>query len=152
MPVIFSICFVVHLKITQHEAKEKLEQSMLQTVHLKKEKFSWYKKGKEIRIGKHLFDVKSIKEKNGLFIVTGLYDEQEDMLHKQLEQSENNKENSSQNNLCNFFFHFYYSIPSNNTTEPFPFVIKTDHSDFKPAALLSPARNIVSPPPNYRLV
>jgi hypothetical protein len=46
MPVIFSICFIVQLIITQHEAKEKLEQSMLQTVHLKKEEFSWHKKGK----------------------------------------------------------------------------------------------------------
>jgi hypothetical protein len=152
MPLIFSVCFIVQLRITQHRAKEKLEQSMLQTVHLKKEEFSWYKKGKEIRIGKHLFDVKSIKEENGTLVITGLYDEQEDLLLQQLEQSQNKQENSTQNNLCNFFFHFYYSIPSENTTEPLPFVIKTDYSNFKPAAQLSPARNIISPPPNYSLV
>ena len=104
--MIFSLCFIIQLQITQHEAKEKLEQSLVQTLHLKKEEFSWFKKAKEIRIGKHLFDVKSIKEENGLFIITGLYDEQEDLLHKQLEQSQNKEENSSQSMLCNFFFQF----------------------------------------------
>jgi len=148
MPMIFSICFIVQLKITQHEAKEKLEQSMLQTVHLKKEEFSWYKKGKEIRIGKHLFDVKSIKEENGVLVITGLYDEQEDLLHKQLEQTQNKQENSSQNKLCNFFFHAYYSIPSSQTTELLASEIKNDFSAFYLAALLSPAKKITSPPPN----
>jgi hypothetical protein len=152
MPLIFSICFIVQLRITQHRAKEKLEQSMLQTVHLKKEEFKWYKKGKEIRIGKHLFDVKSIREENGNLVITGLYDEQEDLLHQQLEQSQSKHENSSQNNLCNFFFHFYYSIPPIGETVPLPVIIKTDYSNFKPAALLSPARTIISPPPNYSLV
>jgi hypothetical protein len=148
MPVIFSICFIVQLKITQHEAKEKLEQSMLQTVHLKKEEFSWYKKGKEIRIGKHLFDVKSIKEENCLFIITGLYDVQEDELNELLEKMENKQKNSSHNKLCGFFFHAYYSIPSSQITEPLATEIKNDFPAFYLAALLSPAKKITSPPPN----
>jgi hypothetical protein len=152
MPLIFSVCFTIHLKVAQHEAKEKLEASMLQTLHLKKEEFSWYKKGKEIRIGKHLFDVKSITEENGILVIAGLYDEQEDLLHKQLEQSQNKQENSSENNLCNFFFHFYYSIPSGNSIEPLASAIKNDYPAFNLAALLTPARNIISPPPNNCLI
>ena len=152
MPVIFSLCFIIQLKITQHEAKEKLEQSLVQTLHLKKEEFSWFKKGKEIRIGKHLFDVKSIKEENGLFIITGLYDEQEDLLHKQLEQSQNKEENSSQSMLCNFFFHAFYSIPLSHTTDPLASEIKGDYPGFFLAALLSPEKRITSPPPNDCLI
>ena len=152
MPVIFSICFIVQLIITQHEAKEKLEQSMLQTVHLKKEEFSWHKKGKEIRIGKHLFDVKSVKEENSLFIITGLYDVQEDQLNELLEKMQNKQKNSSQNKLCSFFFHAYYPIPSIAATEPLPPRIETDYSNFCLAALLSRAKKIPSPPPNDCLI
>ena len=146
MPLIFSICFSIQLKIAQHEAKEKLEESMLQTVHLKKEEFRWYKKGKEIRIGKNLFDVKSIKEENGIFVITGLYDEQEDLLHLQLEKSQNKQENSNQNNLCNFFFHFYYAILSSQLGEPLASKIKKDYPDYLLAVLQFRARNITPPP------
>ena len=121
-------------------------------MQLKKEEFNWYKKGKEIRIGKNLFDVKSIKEENGLFIITGIYDEQEDLLHKQLEQSQNKEENSSQNMLCNFFFHAYYSIPLSHSIEPLPSKIKSDYPGFCLAVLLSPAKKIPSPPPNVCLI
>ena len=148
MPAIFSVCFIIHLKVTQHEAKEKLEQSMVQMLHLKKEEFSWYKKGKEIRIGKNLFDVKSINEENGLFIITGLYDLQEDELNELLEKMQNKQKNSSQNKLCNFFFHAYFSIPLSHIIEPLASKIKSDYPGFHLAVLLSPAKKIPSPPPN----
>ena len=92
--------------------EEKLEKSLLQTIQLKKEDFVWVKKGKEIRIGSHLFDVKSIKEKNGVFNIKGLYDKDEDVLHEQLNKSQNNQDHQSQKLLLNFFFQlvFYRNV------------------------------------------
>jgi hypothetical protein len=87
-----------------------------------------------------------------LFIITGLYDEQEDLLHQQLDQSQNKQENPSQNMLCNFFFHFYYSIPSSYATEQLASEIKSDYPGFCLALLPSPTQKITSPPPNNRLI
>ena len=108
MPALFAAYFVIHLRIAQHEAKEKLEKSLLQTICIKQSDFSWVRKGKEIRIAGHLFDVKIIQEIGDGFIITGLYDEQEDQLHEQLNNF-NSEHNSAQNKLCDFFFHLFYT-------------------------------------------
>jgi hypothetical protein len=87
--------------------EEKLEKSFLQTIRLKKEDLVWVKKGKEIRIGNHLFDIKSIKENNGICEIKGLYDEDEDLLHEQLNESRRSTDQESQKSLLGFFFQLY---------------------------------------------
>lgn len=149
MPVIFSICFIVQLKIIRYEAKEKLEKSMLQTIRLKKEDFTWEKKSKEIRIGNKFFDVKSIREENGFYLITGIYDEQEDLLHEQLLNTQNKEDKSSQNKLCSFFFHFYFSIPPAEDNDLFPALSKTSYIHYFSMPLPSPCSETLSPPPNF---
>jgi hypothetical protein len=149
MPVLFSLYFTIQRKKIRHESKERLEVSMLQTIRLKKDDFTWEKKGKEIRIGKKFFDVKSIKEENGICIITGLYDEQEDLLHEQLQNSQQEQDNPSQNKLCNFFFHFYYSIPSSEDSETAIRLSKTSYLNYFSLLLPSPYGETLSPPPNF---
>ena len=64
MPLLFSFYFIIHQKVIHHRMEEKLERSFLQTIKLKKEDLVWVKKGKEILVGNHLFDIKSIAEKH----------------------------------------------------------------------------------------
>ena len=148
MPVLFSVYFLIQLKIAQHEAKEKLEKSMLETIYLKQGDFSWVKKGKEIRIGKHLFDVKNIKESGAGFIITGIYDEKEDQLHERLNNFSQQENQPTQNKLCNFFFHFYYSIPLHDDGDLTLSTPKTIFTYYYSLELPSPFRGKFFPPPN----
>ena len=127
--------------------EEKLEKSLLQTIQLKKEDFVWVKKGKEIRIGSHLFDVKSIKEKNGVFNIKGLYDKDEDVLHEQLNKSQNNPDQQSQKLLMNFFFQLVYTAAENSFDE-YPSIINpTEYPAYLSIYLPSPETELLFPPP-----
>ncbi len=76
--------------------KEKLEESITQTITLSKEKLIWVKKGKEIKINGKMFDIKSIEtNKNGDYVVSGLYDEQEDKLFASIDKILSQKENAN---------------------------------------------------------
>lgn len=147
MPVLFTFYFIVNQKFIHHRMEEKLEKSFLQTIQIKKEDLVWVKPGKEIRIGKHLFDIKSIKEQNGVCEIKGLYDEDEDILHEQLIKTQRNTEQQSQKIVLNFFFQLYTS-PSTNLNEIAAVKISTEFSNLFSIFLPSPAFEPLSPPPN----
>ena len=147
MPLLFSFYFIIHQKIIRHRMEEKLERSFLQTIKLKKEDLVWVKKGKEIRIGNHLFDIKSIKEKNGICEIRGLYDEDEDLLHEQLNESQRNKDQQPQKCLLQFFFQ-PYTVSENTFSELLNNTIKPEHSDYFSCHLPSPSSELLTPPPN----
>ena len=148
MPAIFSIVFLVQLKIAKHEAKEKLELTMLQTISVKKDDFTWVEKGKEIRIGDHMFDIKSMEEKDNLFSFTGIYDEQEDQLHQRLKDFNNNENNGEQNKLFSFFFNSFYFLPFYVQSQDDFAGSKTSYINYFSLLLPSPYSETLSPPPN----
>jgi hypothetical protein len=147
MPVLFSFYFIIQQKIIRHRMEEKLEASLLQTIHLKKENWVWIKKNKEIRVGNHLFDVKSIKEKNGYFEINGLYDEQEDFLQGQLDNMNRDQNPPSQKDLLNFFFHLCYLSPHKIHFESEPITESAAYSCYFSLYLPSPVSELLSPPP-----
>jgi hypothetical protein len=59
------------------EKIEELENSKLIQVTVSRSSINWIKEEKELLIGGKLFDVKSIIEKDGQIILTGLYDQEE---------------------------------------------------------------------------
>lgn len=144
MPLIFSASFIIRLKIVQHEAKEKLEKSMLQTLVLNKNEFNWYKKNKEISIGGRLFDVKSYSETNGRYTFRGIYDDDETALNKKLGKGVNERKNQ----FLTGVFHLLFSAHSSNFPElstvsilpdiNFPLILQHISSPFK---------DILTPPP-----
>lgn len=69
----------LHLK---HEAKERMEKTSLQTIHLTE--LSWEKKGKELRISGKLFDVSSVEKTGSGYKVRGIWDHQEMAIEKSL--------------------------------------------------------------------
>ena len=127
--------------------EEKLERTFLQTIKLKKEDLVWVKNGKEIRIGNHLFDIKSIKENNGVYEIKGLYDEDEDLLHEQLNESQRNTDQQSQKALLSFFFQLY-TAPENNYFEKVNTPTLSEYSNHFSLHLPSPSSDLLTPPPN----
>ena len=83
VPIAYLGYLQVRQAYVQHEMKEKLESSLLQTIILNPDEIHWVKSGKEIRIGKQLFDVKTYSIKNGKAYFTGLYDHEERLIEKQ---------------------------------------------------------------------
>jgi hypothetical protein len=147
MPLLFSFYFIIHQKIIRHQMEEKLEKSFLQTIRLKKEDLVWVKKGKEIRIGNHLFDIKSIKENNGVCEIKGLYDQDEDLLHEQLDESQRNTDQQSQKSLLSFFFQLYTAL-ENTLYEKINTPTLSEHSYHFSFNLPSPSLDLITPPPN----
>ena len=147
MPLLFSICFIVQLKITQHWAKEKLEYSMLQTLHLQKEDFKWEKEGKEIRFRDKLFDVKTYHIKDDQFHFTGLFDDDETALIKNL-KNDIGKNSEQENQLLSKLFQLLQSVYGGNSAD---ILISNNNPDADCYIILSkipsPIKNIPTPPP-----
>jgi len=81
-PIFFLVAFFIKQQHIQHEMKEKLEYTSLQTIAIKMSEFKWVKKGKEIIINGQLFDVKAIVINKNEIIVTGLFDDDENKLEE----------------------------------------------------------------------
>jgi hypothetical protein len=79
---------------------ERLEHSNLEEITLAKKSVRWYKKGKEIIIGNSLFDVKSSTLKTDSITFTGLFDEKETLLKKNIDLlTEHQNKHSTSDNL-----------------------------------------------------
>lgn len=99
------------------EMEEKLEQVHLQTICLAANSVHWHKQGKEILVNGHLFDVKTYQEENDKVVFTGLYDEAETRLKKNMErllQQEQEKDNAGKEIVKQaaspFLFFAHYKI------------------------------------------
>jgi hypothetical protein len=106
-PYFYFLIQEIRQKQIQHEMKERLEEEQLQTITINKSSFHWEEKGKEAWINGKLFDVKSIKESGDSVLLTGLFDEQETALVKNLFRQQH-KENNGDNKLLTGFFHLFH--------------------------------------------
>jgi hypothetical protein len=99
-PVFFTIFFLIKQQVIRHEMKERLEKEMLHTIVVPKEEVAWFKYNKEIRVGDHLFDVKSYSEKNGMVYFIGLFDTEETALNDLMKKDTDEKKG---NDLVHLF-------------------------------------------------
>jgi hypothetical protein len=90
-PILVFTTLFISQKIAQHTMEEKLEKASLQTITLSTSDFIWLEKGKEIKIGNEMFDVKSFYKKADKFVFTGLYDKKEKEINNQMNILVNNK-------------------------------------------------------------
>lgn len=81
MPCIYCMYFQVKHQMIRWQMEERLESDGLQTVIIPVKDFRWYEEGREVVVNGTMFDVKSIEQQNGNYIVTGLFDEAETELH-----------------------------------------------------------------------
>jgi len=78
--------FVLQLRIilVESDAEERLERNHLEVLHIPAKNILWTKQGKEIIINNRLFDVKEFSRNTKEIVVTGIYDEVETTLEKQM--------------------------------------------------------------------
>ena len=147
MPVLFTLLFLYKQQLIRHEMKEKLEEEMLHTIVVHVAEVQWVKYKKEIRFQDKMFDVKSITVKNGHYIFTGLYDEEETALNNYFKKNTEQK-NESGSQVLSTLFHLLQSVYSENPDEIL--VFKNISKAYRPLILhniSSPFINILTPPP-----
>ncbi len=74
-------------------------------MRVEKKDFHWVEEEKEIRIDGRMFDVESWHFENGAYIVTGLFDDEETALFRQMEKTRED-ENANGNTILADFFQF----------------------------------------------
>ncbi len=73
--------------LVKHDANERLEKAHLQIIYVAAKDIRWTQKGKEIKVGDRLFDVKQYAPGINGFVLTGIYDDDESILNKQLDEA-----------------------------------------------------------------
>jgi hypothetical protein len=111
-PIFFFAGLLFQQKLIRHKMEEKLERSFLQTITVSKADFKWIKKNKEIIIEGKLFDVKEYSIKSDSVIFSGLYDEAESQLEKDMAGIMDQKKNepSPLEELILEFKHRHYNF------------------------------------------
>jgi len=128
--------------------REQMEEKVLHTVVLSSEKIQWIREGKEIELNDRLFDIKDIVyNSDGSATITGLFDEEETTLIKQLktEQDQNNNEGTKQ--LAQLFQILLAAPESQSSINLLPLFIKGPAYPHFAAGPVSAIRIILTPPP-----
>ena len=121
MPLLFTLLFLFRQQLIRHEMKEKLEEEMLHTIKVPEAEVQWVRSKKEIRLGDKMFDVKSFYVRNGEYVFTGLYDEEETALNNYFEKN-TGQNKAATNHLLSSLFKLFQSIYTDDITETMPLV------------------------------
>lgn len=99
----------LRLVLLKHEAEERMEQSLLQTIALPAKEIRWEREGAELRIGQRLFDVESARVNSSNLIVTGVFDDEEMDIEKKLDGFWNGQE-PQQNGFLEKYFQYLSQV------------------------------------------
>ena len=131
--------------------KEKLEEEMLHSIKVPEAKVQWVRSKKEIRVEGRMFDIKSFYVKNGEYVFTGLYDEEETALNIYFERN-TDQNKAATNHVLSSLFKLLQSIYIDDKTET---VLLVDGPiTFCPLILQytsPPFKDILTPPPQLML-
>ena len=109
VPLLFIIFFHIQQQRIHHKMEEAIEEHVLYSINVAEKKVHWIEKGKEIIIDGRMFDIKTLKFKDGVYTFTGLFDDEETLLVKQLE--EKHKGGSvSDNKMMTLLFQWLRSV------------------------------------------
>lgn len=134
----------------RHAMEKQLEQQHLDTIRMPVKDLIWYKKDKELVIGKDLFDVKHIIVEGDTALVTGLFDHAETKIKariQMLQQQQQQNEQSSQT-IISKLLKFPWSVPAGTewlAGNP-PTVNTMGHPWFK-SPLITTYKSLFYPPP-----
>ena len=116
IPLFFTMLFLVKQLLIQHQMFEKMEQGYVSTYRFSTGDLHWIKEGKELLIKGKLFDVKACTTASDSTSVTGLFDEEEELLKTtflQIANSTNEQPTPLQLLLLKSFFSPAFTISSN---------------------------------------
>ena len=113
----YTFVFYAKQQSIRHGMKEQLEEKMLQTIVLADKDIHWFKPGKEIVVEGEMFDIKSASyQDDGFVVFTGLFDEEETLLVKQLKQKQQD-ENTNGNKQLVQLLHLAQSLPGEDPAD-----------------------------------
>ncbi|MEP6617359.1 MAG: hypothetical protein ABJA57_12300 [Ginsengibacter sp.] len=148
LPFIVSVYFVLQQQIIHLRVTKQLKECALQTVFVPKKNITWVNQGKEILIGGKLFDVTCSIQTGDYLKVTGLYDNKEDELNKQIKNSEQDKSPlNAGDGLFSFLFQALFAAPGSEMMSKNMYLTFNDYTFSNTENLYSIYRNITSPPP-----
>ncbi len=107
-PLLFYAGYFIKQQQIQSQMSAKLKQSRLSTITIKQDDIKWVKANKEILVNGRLFDINSIVKKADYFLITGLFDNDEDLLQREITDLHNQSHNgdSPLNQLLLKYFSF----------------------------------------------
>lgn len=76
-----------------------LEKDQVTTIRIPEKEFQWFEENREILVDGKMFDVKSIQLTDGMYEVTGLFDDMETELNAMLEDLHNDAKNNQANSF-----------------------------------------------------
>lgn len=145
-PVITTLIFQVHQQAIRHSMKEQLEKQLLQTIVVGENDIHWIKAEKEIWLNNRMFDVKSFCHKNSQYFLTGLYDDDETLLVKQLQKNQQ-QENNSGNKILLQILQLFPSSDEIPVDEFLPFLVISRQFPENNVPICSHYLSIITPPP-----
>ena len=116
-PLVFFAGFLLKQKLIENDMEERLENASLQTFTVNPTQIQWVKENKEAVIDGKLFDVKSSITNGDKVILTGLFDNDEDDLHKEFSNFVQQK-NSAASPLGNAVIKFLFPPLYTTTVNP----------------------------------
>jgi hypothetical protein len=102
LPLFLSAIFLggrIAIRITM---LRNLKEDQVTTIHIPEKDFKWFEENREIQVDGKMFDVKSIQLIDGIYEVTGLFDEMETELNAMLEDLHKDAK-SNQDKTFNIF-------------------------------------------------
>lgn len=145
MPLIYTLFTGIAQKSIQHKMKERLETQLLHKITVAEKDIHWIKEGKEIWVDGRMFDIKSSHLRNGVYIFSGLYDEEETALLEKLKKNHHNSDNNKQLvQLFQLLQSFYNNIQEEIV---FPEIIPLGKFVPGTSPLASQFISIITPPP-----
>lgn len=147
-PWLFVFIFLIRQEAIRHEMKEELEKDIpKQVLVIPDSDIHWVKKGKEIFVNNRMFDIKTMISRNGLTTFTGLYDEQETALKKQLSESWNRDISQRNQLLAHLFFSFQFTLVETGADTIINDSFKNIIAVLKAPGLPERHKTIPTPPP-----
>ena len=145
MPVLFTLLFLYKQQLIRYEMKEKLETSLLQTITISEKDVVWMD-DHEIWVNEHMFDIHTKKLENGIYMFTGLYDEEETNLVKN--HKDTTEKNNEENQLLSSLFQLLQSaFIEDEANSLITDLIITEYRPLILQHISSPFINILTPPP-----
>ena len=147
LPVLLVLAFLIKQQVIRHQMLEKLEEQKLHSITLPAGEVHWVKKGKEIRVQGKMFDVKTVSEKNGQFTFTGLFDEEETELVRNLEQDIHHKNDQGHQLLIQLLQWMQSAYPASGTGDLASVTFQISQPSFQSIRIPHSYKSILTPPP-----
>lgn len=148
LPMVTPLVLQIRQRYVQWEMLEALEKKELITITVPASNIHWVKKEKECVIDGEMFDVKRIEKQGNKLTLTGLFDEKEKQLKKQLLTHTKEQQKGKQSSLV---VKLIMQIAVVNKTEVFdnnPAELSISYTSiYKNNCFQSPFKSTATPPP-----